>query len=50
MYSAAGLQQWQAPGELYDVEIDSKGENLALVFWQDNRRVIEVRKIGKSTD
>ena len=49
MYSAAGLHQWQAPGELYDVEIDSTGENLALVFWQDNRRVIEVRKIGKST-
>jgi hypothetical protein len=48
MYSAAGLHQWQAPGALHDVEIDGRGQNLALVFWQDNRRVIEVRKIGKS--
>lgn len=44
-YSSAGLREWSAPGHLYDVVAASTDDLLALVFWQDERRVIEVRKL-----
>lgn len=44
-YSSEGLREWSAPGPLYDVASASNSDILALVFWQDERRVIEIREL-----
>lgn len=48
-YSSSGLTEWLAPGMLYDISSSSANRMLALVFWQDNRRVIEVHSIDRLT-
>lgn len=44
-YSSTGLREWSAPDPLYDVVGAGSNKLLALVFWKDQRRVIEVRKL-----
>jgi len=44
-YSSTGLREWSAPGPLYDVVGTRTSNLLALVFWKDDRRVIEVREL-----
>jgi hypothetical protein len=44
-YSSAGLREWPAPGPLHDVVAASENNLIALVFWQDDRRVIEIRTL-----
>ena len=44
-YSSAGLKEWPAPGPLYDVVAAGRDKLIALVYWQDDRRVIEIRTL-----
>ena len=44
-YSSMGLTEWSAPGNLYDAEVSDVGRMLAVVYWRDERRVIEVREL-----
>jgi hypothetical protein len=44
-YSSAELREWSAPGPLHDVVGANANDLLALVFWENDRRVIEVREL-----
>lgn len=44
-YSASGLTEWLAPGMLYDVVASATNKMLALVFWQNEHRVIEIYSV-----
>ncbi len=46
-YSPSGLRNWPTTSTLHDATVDADGQLVALVIWENDRRVIEVRKLDE---